>query len=102
VTKLATENLCYLILHEITAPHNITQDFYRLWGPDSGPDMGYQKVCKGQALKRSVIERSTVTPKTRDFTYISDAVAGKPRPAQSDVKGESFQYWAEASRISVH
>lgn len=73
ITKLAAERLCWLYHQNFNVPVTALR-YFTVYGPRQRPDMAFHKFYK------AVIEDKAIPvfgdgQQTRDFTYISDAVA---------------------------
>lgn len=73
ITKLAAERLCGLYYKNFGVPF-VALRYFTVYGPRQRPDMAFHKFFK------AVIENEAIPvygdgEQTRDFTYISDAVA---------------------------
>src|SRR6202171_5110923 len=73
VTKLAAEQLCYLYHVNYGVPA-VSLRYFTVYGPRPRPDMGFHKFL------RAVLRNEPITvfgdgEQTRDFTFVTDAVA---------------------------
>ena len=73
ITKLAGERLCWLYQQNFGVPVTALR-YFTVYGPRQRPDMAFHKFF------RAVIDREAISiygdgQQTRDYTYISDAVA---------------------------
>jgi nucleoside-diphosphate-sugar epimerase len=73
ITKLAAERLCGLYHHNFGVPV-CSLRYFTVYGPRQRPDMGFHKFFK------SVLQDQPITiygdgQQTRDFTFVSDAIA---------------------------
>ena len=73
VTKLAAEQLCYLYHVNYQVPTTSVR-YFTVYGPRQRPDMAFNKFIKA-ALAGQPITLFGDGEQTRDFTYVSDAVA---------------------------
>lgn len=100
VTKLAAEHLCYLYYANYKIP-TVSLRYFTVYGPRQRPDMGFHKFIKA-ALQGEEITIFGDGEQTRDFTYISDAVAANILAAETaGVEGRIFNIGG-GSRISVN
>lgn len=89
ITKLAAERLCWLYHHNFNVPF-VALRYFTVYGPRQRPDMAFHKFFK------AVIEKESIPiygdgQQTRDFTFISDAIAANlAAAAASDAVGEIF------------
>ena len=89
ITKLAAERLCGLYYKNFGVPY-VALRYFTVYGPRQRPDMAFHKFFK------SVIEDQAIPvygdgQQTRDFTFISDAVAANLAAANvSEAVGEIF------------
>ncbi|MFC1907124.1 NAD-dependent epimerase/dehydratase family protein [Chloroflexota bacterium] len=86
VTKLATENLCYLYYKNYHVPV-ISLRYFTVYGPRQRPDMAIYRFV------RAVLSGKEITvygdgEQTRDFTYVDDVIEATLLAANSDVRGE--------------
>jgi len=99
VTKLAAEHLCYLYWKNFGVP-SISLRYFTVYGPRQRPDMAINKFVSA-VLKEEEITLYGDGSQTRDFTYISDIVAGNLLAAEYPGSGEVFNLGG-GSRISVN
>jgi nucleoside-diphosphate-sugar epimerase len=99
VTKLAAEHLCYLYWKNFGLP-TISLRYFTVYGPRQRPDMAINKFVSA-VLKEEEITLYGDGSQTRDFTYISDIVAGNLLAAEYPGSGEVFNLGG-GSRISVN
>ncbi|MCW2949784.1 MAG: UDP-glucose 4-epimerase [Thermoleophilia bacterium] len=74
VTKLAAEHLCDTYRHEFGVPATSLR-YFTVYGPRQRPDMAFNKFIRA-ALAGTPIGVFGDGHQSRDFTYISDIVAG--------------------------
>jgi UDP-glucose 4-epimerase len=79
VTKLSTEHLCriYALTYGISS---VGLRYFSVYGPRQRPDMAFYRFCHAALLGNSIEIYGDGTH-TRDFTYISDAVAATRQAA---------------------
>jgi len=86
VTKLAAEHLCSLY-HRNYGVDAVSLRFFTVYGPRQRPDMAFTSFC------RAIRARTPITVfgdgrQSRDFTYVSDIVAGiRSAAATPDISG---------------
>lgn len=73
ITKLAAERLCWLYYHNFGVPVTALR-YFTVYGPRQRPDMAFHKFFKA-AIAQSPISIYGDGQQTRDFTFVSDAVA---------------------------
>lgn len=73
VTKLAAEHLCELYRNNFGVP-TVSLRYFTVYGPRQRPDMGFHKFIRA-TLHGHPIPVYGDGEQTRDFTFISDAVA---------------------------
>ena len=89
ITKLATERLCDLYHHNFGVPV-CSLRYFTVYGPRQRPDMGFHKFFK------AVLDDQPITiygdgQQTRDFTFVSDAIAANLAAAKVEAAiGEVF------------
>ncbi|MBI4214741.1 GDP-mannose 4,6-dehydratase [archaeon] len=89
MTKLAAENLCRLYWKSYSIPSVILR-YFTVYGPRQRPDMAFHKFIKS-ALKNSRMEIYGDGGQERDFTFVSDIVAGTILAMEAgEVDGEVF------------
>lgn len=84
VTKLAAEHLCDTYRHEFSVPATSLR-YFTVYGPRQRPDMAFNKFIRA-ALAGTPIGVFGDGNQSRDFTFISDIVAGN-RAAMSALQG---------------
>ncbi|MEB3291731.1 MAG: NAD-dependent epimerase/dehydratase family protein [Synechococcales bacterium] len=89
ITKLAAERLCGLYHDNFGVPF-CSLRYFTVYGPRQRPDMGFHKFFKA-ALEDRPIEIYGDGQQTRDFTFISDAIAANLAAASvPEAVGEIF------------
>ena len=73
ITKLAAERMCWLYHQNFNVPVTALR-YFTVYGPRQRPDMAFHKFFKA-AIKDEAISIYGDGQQTRDFTFISDAVA---------------------------
>jgi len=99
VTKLSAEQLCYLyhVNHGVPA---VSVRYFTVYGPRQRPDMAFNRFIKA-ALADEEISLYGDGEQTRDFTFVSDAVAGTMAAAERGVHGRSYNLGG-GSRVSMN
>jgi UDP-glucose 4-epimerase len=99
ITKLASEQLCLLYYRNFGVPVSGLR-YFTVYGPRQRPDMAFHKFLHA-ALKDEEIVIFGDGQQTRDFTYISDAIAANLGAATApDAPGEVFNIGG-GSRVSL-
>ncbi|PSF32948.1 UDP-glucose 4-epimerase [Aphanothece hegewaldii CCALA 016] len=89
ITKLAAERLCWLYHHNFGVPVTALR-YFTVYGPRQRPDMAFHKFFKAAIFKNSIPIYGD-GKQTRDFTFVSDAVAANLAAATcSQAVGEVF------------
>ena len=81
ITKLAAEQLCWLYWQNFGVPATALR-YFTVYGPRQRPDMAFHKFFRA-ALAGEPIAVYGDGRQTRDFTFISDAVAANLAAAQA-------------------
>jgi UDP-glucose 4-epimerase len=99
VTKLAAEHLTHLYTRNFDIPA-VSVRYFTVYGPRQRPDMAFARFM--QALSDGQeIEVYGDGEQTREFTYVSDAVAGTIKAAGADVIGQVFNLGG-GSRVTIN
>ncbi len=100
ITKLAAEHLCRSYHLDFGVPTVVVR-YFTVYGPRQRPDMAFHKFLKA-ALNDDPIPLYGNGRQTRDFTYVSDIVAGTlaAADASDEVVGQTFNLGG-GSRISL-
>lgn len=99
ITKLASEQLCLLYYRNFGVPVAGLR-YFTVYGPRQRPDMAFHKFFKA-VLRDEAIPIYGDGQQTRDFTYISDAIAANLASATApDAAGEVFNIGG-GSRVSL-
>jgi nucleoside-diphosphate-sugar epimerase len=89
ITKLAAERLCWLYLYNFGVPVTALR-YFTVYGPRQRPDMAFHKFFKA-AIYDEAIGIYGDGQQTRDFTFISDAIAANLAAATvPEAVGEIF------------
>ena len=99
VTKLAAEQLCYLYFVNHKVPTTSVR-YFTVYGPRQRPDMAFNKFIKA-ALTGQPITLYGDGEQTRDFTFVSDAVAATVAAGEKGVPGRAYNVGG-GSRVSVN
>ena len=99
VTKLAAEQLCYLYHVNYQVPTTSVR-YFTVYGPRQRPDMAFNKFIKA-ALAGQPITLFGDGEQTRDFTYVSDAVAATVAAGEKGVPGRAYNVGG-GSRVTVN
>ena len=99
VTKLAAEQLCYLYHVNYQVPTTSVR-YFTVYGPRQRPDMAFNKFIKA-ALAGQPITLYGDGEQTRDFTYVSDAVAATVAAGEKGVPGRAYNVGG-GSRVTVN
>ena len=99
VTKLAAEQLCYLYYVNHDVPTTSVR-YFTVYGPRQRPDMAFHRFLKA-ALRGDPITLYGDGEQTRDFTFVTDAVAATVAAAEKGVLGRAYNVGG-GSRVSVN
>ena len=99
VTKLAAEQLCYLYFVNYQVPTTSVR-YFTVYGPRQRPDMAFNKFIKA-AMAGQPITLYGDGEQTRDFTYVSDAVAATVAAGEKGVPGRAYNVGG-GSRVTVN
>lgn len=89
ITKLAAERLCWLYHQNFGVPATALR-YFTVYGPRQRPDMAFHKFFKA-AIEDRAIAIYGDGKQTRDFTFISDAVAANLAAGEvPEAIGEAF------------
>ena len=89
ITKLAAERLCLLYYRNFGVPVTVLR-YFTVYGPRQRPDMAFHKFFKA-VLEEHAIAVYGDGKQTRDFTFVSDAVAANLAAAAApEAIGEVF------------
>ena len=89
ITKLAAERMCWLYHQNFNVPITALR-YFTVYGPRQRPDMAFHKFFKA-AIKNEAISIYGDGQQTRDFTFVSDAVAANLAAATvPEAVGEIF------------
>jgi UDP-glucose 4-epimerase len=99
VTKLAAEQLCYLYQVNHGVP-TASMRYFTVYGPRQRPDMAFNRFIRA-ALKGEPIMLYGDGEQTRDFTFVTDAVAATIAAGERGVPGRAYNVGG-GSRVSVN
>ncbi len=99
VTKLAAEQLCYLYFVNHGVPTTSVR-YFTVYGPRQRPDMAFNRFIRA-ALNGDPITLYGDGEQTRDFTFVSDAVAATMAAGDRGVPGRSYNVGG-GSRVTVN
>jgi UDP-glucose 4-epimerase len=99
VTKLAAEQLCHLyqVNHGVPAT---SLRYFTVYGPRQRPDMAFNRFIRAAVAGRAVTLYGD-GEQTRDFTYVSDAVAATIAAGERGVPGRAYNVGG-GSRVSIN
>jgi UDP-glucuronate 4-epimerase len=100
VTKLAAEHLCGLYA-ENWGVHTVALRYFTVFGPRQRPDMSIHRLCRA-AVDGSRFPRYGDGTQIREFTYVSDIVAGNLAAADGDVAPGTFVNLAGGAEITLN
>jgi nucleoside-diphosphate-sugar epimerase len=99
VTKLSAEQLGYLYYVNYRVPATAVR-YFTVYGPRQRPDMAFHKFIKA-ALNGDEIVLYGDGEQTRDFTFVSDAVAATIAAGERGVPGRAYNVGG-GSRVSMN
>ena len=99
VTKLAAEQLCYLYHANHGVPTTSVR-YFTVYGPRQRPDMAFHKFIRA-ALRGDAITLYGDGEQTRDFTFVTDAVAATVAAGDRGALGFAYNVGG-GSRVSVN
>jgi UDP-glucose 4-epimerase len=99
VTKLSAEQLChlYFVNHGLPA---VSLRYFTVYGPRQRPDMGFHRFLTA-AIQGRPITVFGDGEQTRDFTFVTDAVAATAAAATRGTPGRVYNIGG-GSRVSVN
>jgi nucleoside-diphosphate-sugar epimerase len=100
VTKLAAEHLCGLYA-ENWGVHTVSLRYFTVFGPRQRPDMSIHRLCQA-AVDGSPFPRYGDGTQIREFTYVSDIVAGNLAAADRDVAPGTAVNLAGGAEITLN
>jgi UDP-glucose 4-epimerase len=99
VTKLAAEQLCYLYYANHQVPTTSVR-YFTVYGPRQRPDMAFHRFIRA-ALRGDPITLYGDGEQTRDFTFVTDAVAATVAAGDRGRLGRAYNVGG-GSRVSVN
>jgi nucleoside-diphosphate-sugar epimerase len=99
VSKLAAEQLCYLYYSNFRVP-TVSLRYFTVYGPRQRPDMGFHKFLRATILGEPISVYGD-GEQTRDFTFVTDAVAATIAAGTKGVPGRVYNIGG-GSRVSVN
>lgn len=99
VTKLAAEQLCHLYWANHRVPTTSVR-YFTVYGPRQRPDMAFNRFIRA-AIARQPITLYGDGDQTRDFTFVTDAVAATIAAGERGVPGRAYNIGG-GSRVSVN
>jgi nucleoside-diphosphate-sugar epimerase len=99
VTKLAAEQLCYLYYVNYGVPTTAMR-YFTVYGPRQRPDMAFNRFIRA-ALTNEAITLYGDGEQTRDFTFVTDAVAATIAAGERGVPGTAYNIGG-GSRVSMN
>jgi nucleoside-diphosphate-sugar epimerase len=99
VTKLSAEQLCYLYYVNHRVPATSVR-YFTVYGPRQRPDMAFHRFITA-AIKDAEIPLYGDGEQTRDFTFVSDAVAATIAAGDRGVPGRAYNIGG-GSRVSMN
>jgi nucleoside-diphosphate-sugar epimerase len=99
VTKLAAEQLCYLYYVNHGVPATSVR-YFTVYGPRQRPDMAFHRFFRA-ALDDAPIVLYGDGEQTRDFTFVTDAVAATIAAGERGVPGRAYNVGG-GSRVTVN
>ena len=98
VTKLAAEHLC-LLYHHVHGVPAVALRYFTVYGPRQRPDMAFHRFL-GAALAGRAITLYGDGRQTRDFTFVTDAVAATVAAATRGTAGRVYNIGGGA-RVAI-
>ena len=99
MTKLAAEQLCYLYHANHGVPATSVR-YFTVYGPRQRPDMAFHRFIRA-ALRNESITLFGDGEQTRDFTFVTDAVAATIAAGERGGEGQVYNIGG-GSRVSVN
>jgi UDP-glucuronate 4-epimerase len=100
VTKLAAEHLCVLYAANY-ALSTVALRYFTVFGPRQRPDMSIHRLCES-VLGRQVFPRYGDGSQVREFTFVSDIVAGNIAAGTLDVAPGTVMNLAGGGEITLN
>ena len=99
VTKLSAEQLCHLYFVNHRIP-TVSLRYFTVYGPRQRPDMGFNRFLKAARCDQPITVFGD-GEQTRDFTFVTDAVAATVAAATRGTPGRVYNIGG-GSRVSVN
>jgi UDP-glucose 4-epimerase len=99
VTKLAAEQLCHLYFVNHGVPATSVR-YFTVYGPRQRPDMAFHRFFRAALEDRPIVLYGD-GEQTRDFTYVSDAVAATIAAGDRGIPGRAYNVGG-GSRVTVN
>ena len=99
VTKLAAEHLCSVYAANWGLP-TVSLRYFTVFGPRQRPDMSIYRLCEA-AITGGTFPRFGDGSQVREFTYVSDIVAGNLAAAAADVAPGTVVNLAGGAEITL-
>ena len=99
VSKLSAEQLCFLYFTNHRVPA-VSLRYFTVYGPRQRPDMGFHKFLRA-VMRGEPVGVFGDGEQTRDFTFVSDAVAATIAAGSRGVPGRVYNIGG-GSRVSVN
>jgi nucleoside-diphosphate-sugar epimerase len=99
VTKLAAEQLCYLYYVNHGVPATSVR-YFTVYGPRQRPDMAFHRFLRAAIAGEPIVLYGD-GEQTRDFTYVTDAVAATIAAGMRGVPGRAYNIGG-GSRVTVN
>ena len=99
VTKLSAEQLCYLYFSNYKVPATSLR-YFTVYGPRQRPDMAFHRFLRA-VLRDQEITLYGDGGQTRDFTFVSDAVAATAAAGTRGRAGQTYNIGG-GSRVSMN
>jgi UDP-glucuronate 4-epimerase len=100
VTKMAAEHLCGLYA-ENSGVHTVSLRYFTVFGPRQRPDMSIHRLCRA-AIDGSKFPRYGDGTQIREFTFVSDIVAGNLAAAERDAPPGTYVNLAGGAEITLN
>jgi UDP-glucuronate 4-epimerase len=100
VTKMAAEHLCGLYA-ENSGVHTVSLRYFTVFGPRQRPDMSIHRLCRA-AIDGTKFPRYGDGTQIREFTFVSDIVAGNLAAADGDAAPGTSVNLAGGSEITLN
>jgi nucleoside-diphosphate-sugar epimerase len=98
VTKLAAEQLCHLYHVSYGLP-TVSLRYFTVYGPRQRPDMAFRRFLEA-AMRGQTVPQYGDGRQTRDFTFVSDAVAATVAAAERGIAGGVYNIGG-GSRVEI-